>query len=76
MVKSNFGHLGVYRKLERRATTFVLGIWGHVVEKVVKKLGFSQKLGFCTKSCSPRGQKFKEMALEKNFVPTGASGWL
>jgi hypothetical protein len=42
-------------------------VWGHVIEKVVEKLDFSQKLG------PQRGQKFKEMALAKNFVPAVAS---
>ena len=60
-VKSNFDDLGVYGLLVIRATTFILGVWGHFVEKVVEKLGFPKK------SCSLRGQKFKEMALEKFF---------
>jgi hypothetical protein len=40
MVKSNFDDLGVIAKLETRATTFMSGVWGHVIEKVVEKLGF------------------------------------
>ena len=38
MVKSNFDDLGVYGLLVIRATTFILGVWGHFVEKVVEKL--------------------------------------
>ena len=73
MAKSNFDDLGVNRKLERRATTFILGVWGHVVEKVVENLGFTMEIH---KNPVPlRGQKFKDMALEKNFVPTHFSGW-
>ena len=63
MVKSNSDDLGVAGQLEMRATTFILGVRVHVVEKVVENLCFSQKSG------SLRGQKFKQMALEKNFVP-------
>ena len=44
MVKSNFDDLGVYRKLEMRATTFILGVWGHFVEKVVENLGFTMEI--------------------------------
>ncbi len=40
MVKSNFNDLGVVGLLVMRATTFILGVWGHFVEKVVEKLGF------------------------------------
>ena len=43
MVKSNFHDLGVLGQLEMRATTFILGIWGHVVEKVVENLGFTME---------------------------------
>ena len=43
--KSNFDDLGIIRKLRTRATTFILGIWGHVVEEVVENLGFQQKSG-------------------------------
>ena len=38
--KSNFDHLGVVGLLDTQATTFILGVWGHVVEEVVKNLGF------------------------------------
>ena len=69
IVKSNSDDLGVVGLLVMRATTFILGLWGHFVEKVVEKLGFLRK------SCSPRGQKFKEVPLEKNFVPTRISVW-
>ena len=44
MVKSNFDDLGVVGQLEMRATTFILGIWGHVVEKVVENLGFTMEI--------------------------------
>ena len=72
-VKSNFDDLGVYGLLVIRATTFILGVGGHVVEKVVENLGFTMEIH---KNPVPlRGQKCKDMALEKNFVPTGASGW-
>ena len=40
MVKSNFNDLGVVGLLVIRATTFILGVGGHVVEKVAKNLGF------------------------------------
>ena len=63
MVKSNFDDPGVAGLLVMRATTFILGIWGHFVEKVVEKLGFLLKF------CSSGSQKFKEMLLEKIFVP-------
>ena len=44
MVKSNFNDLGVVGQLEMRATTFILGVWGHFVEKVVENLqGNGQK---------------------------------
>ena len=45
MVKSNSDDLGVAEQLEMRATTFILGVWGHVVEKMVENLGFQQKSG-------------------------------
>jgi hypothetical protein len=75
MAKSNFDDLGVFRKLVTWATTFILGVWGHVMEQMVEKLDFSQKLGVSQNPALLRGQKFKDMALEKNFVPTGASDW-
>ena len=45
MANSNFDDLGAVEKLRTRAATFILGIWDHVIEKVVEKLGFSQKSG-------------------------------
>ena len=72
MVKCNFDDLGVVGLLVMRATVFILGVWGHLVEKVVKKLGFFQQ---CKNPVPHRGRKFKEMSLEKNFVPTHFSGW-
>ena len=42
-VKSNFEDLGVVGKLVMRATTFILGVWGHFVEKVVENLGFTME---------------------------------
>ena len=72
MVKCNFDDLGVAELLVMRATVFILGVWGHLVEKVVKKLGFFQQ---CKNPVPHRGRKFKEMSLEKNFVPTHFSGW-
>ena len=59
MVKSAFDDLGVIGKLVTRATTFILGVWGHFVEKVVKNLGFYLKPGSKLKLWV--GQKFKEM---------------
>ena len=50
MVNSNFDDLGVIEKMRMRATTFILGVWGHVIEKVVGKLGFSQKPGSSERS--------------------------
>ena len=44
MVKSNFDDLGVVGLLEMWATTFILGVWGHVVEKVVENLGFTMEI--------------------------------
>ena len=40
MIKSNFDDLGVVGLLVMRATTFISGVWGHFMEKVVKKLEF------------------------------------
>ena len=40
MVKSNFDDHGVVGLLVIRATTFILGVWGHFVEKVVENLEF------------------------------------
>ena len=42
-VKSNFDHLGVVGLLDTQATTFILGVWGHVVEEVAENLGFSKQ---------------------------------
>ena len=72
MVKCNCDDLGVVGLLVMRATAFILGVWGHLVEKVVEKLGFFQQ---CKNPVPQRGQKFKEMPLEKIFVPTHFSGW-
>ena len=44
MVKSNSDDLGIFGQLEMRATTFILGVWGHVVEKVVENLGFTMEI--------------------------------
>ena len=44
MVKSNFDDLGVVGQLEMRATTFILGVWGHVVKEVVKNLDFTMEI--------------------------------
>ena len=63
MVKSNSDDLGVAGLLETWATTFILGVWGHVVEEVVENLGFTMEI---YKNPVPlRGQKCKEMTLEK-----------
>ena len=40
MVKSNYDDLGVVGLLVIRATAFILDVWGHLVEKVAKNLGF------------------------------------
>ena len=40
MVKSNCDDLGVVGLLVMRATAFILGVWGHFVEKVVEKSEF------------------------------------
>ena len=40
MLKSNCDDLGVVGLLVMRATAFILGVGGHLVEKVVEKLGF------------------------------------
>ena len=72
MVKSN--DLGVDGKLKTQATTFILGVRVHVMKKVVENLGLTMEIH---KNLIPlRGQRFKDMALEKNFVPTRVSGWL
>jgi hypothetical protein len=39
------------------------------MEKMVEKLGFSQKLGVSQNPALLRGQKFKDMALEKTLFP-------
>ena len=44
MVKSNFDDLGVVGLLDTQATTFILSVWGHVVEEVVKNLGFTMEI--------------------------------
>ena len=43
MVKSNFDDLGVVGLLVIRATTFILGVGGQFVEKVVENLGFTME---------------------------------
>ena len=73
MVKSNFDDLGVVGQLEMRATTFILGVWGHVVEEVVENLDFTMAIH--KNPVLLRGQKFKQMALEKNFVPMIIPNW-
>ena len=40
MVKSNFNDLSVVGLLVIWTTVFILGVWGHLVEKVAKNLGF------------------------------------
>ena len=72
-VKSNFDDHDVDGKLVLRATTFILGIRVHVVKKVVENLGFTMEIH--KNPVLLRGQKFKQMALEKNFVPMRASDW-
>jgi hypothetical protein len=42
--KSNFDDLGVVGLLVIRATTFILDVWGYVVEKVVENLGFTMEI--------------------------------
>ena len=44
MVKSNSDDLSIFGQLKMRATTFILGVWGHVVEKVVENLGFTMEI--------------------------------
>ena len=44
MVKSNFDDLGGFGQLETQATTFILGVWGHVVEEVVENLDFTMAI--------------------------------
>ena len=41
MVKCNFDDLGVDGLLVMRATAFILGVGGHLVEKVVENLDFT-----------------------------------
>jgi hypothetical protein len=65
--KSNFDDLSVFGLLDTQATTFILGVWGHVVEEVVENLDFTMAIH--KNPALLRGQKFKQMALEKNFVP-------
>jgi hypothetical protein len=43
-VKSNSDDLGVVGLLETRATTFILGVWGHDVKEVVENLGFTMEI--------------------------------
>ena len=73
MVKSKLDDLGVFGLLVIWATTLILGVWGHVVEEVVENLDFTMAIH---KNPAPlRGQKFKQMALEKNFVPMIIPNW-
>ena len=44
MVKSNFDHHSVVGLLDTQATTFILGVWGHVVEEVVENLDFTMAI--------------------------------
>ena len=44
MVKSKLDDLGVFGLLVIWATTFILGVWGHFVEKVVENLGFTMEI--------------------------------
>ena len=60
MVKSNFDDLGVAGQLEMWATTFILGVWGHVVEKVVENLGFTMEIH---KNPIPLGVKNSKICL-------------
>ncbi len=69
MAKSNFDDLGVVRKLETRATTFIPGVWGDVVEKVIEKLGFPQKSG------SPEGSKIQRYNSRKKLCSHGSFRW-
>ncbi len=66
MVKSNFDDLGVVGQLEMRATTFILGVRVHVVEKVVEKLGFPQKSG------SHEGSKIQRYGSRKKLCSHGS----
>ena len=71
--KSNFDDLSVFGLLVIWATTLILGVWGHVVEEVVENLDFTMAIH---KNPAPlRGQKFKQMAVEKNFVPMIIPNW-
>ena len=62
--KSNFDDLGVFGLLVIWATTFILGVWGHVVEEVVKNLGF---LHFFTKILLPEGSKIQTNGSRKKL---------
>jgi hypothetical protein len=44
MVKSNYDDHGVVGLLDMQATTFILGIRVHVVEKMVENLGFTMEI--------------------------------
>ena len=65
--KSNFDDLGVFGLLDTQATTFILGVWGHVVEEVVENIDFTMAIH--KNPALLRGQKFKQMALEKTLFP-------
>ena len=77
MVKSNFDHLGVVGLLDIQATTFIMGVWGHVVEEMVENLDFTIEIH--KNLVLLRGQKFKQMALENFFpceLPIGPKNYL
>ncbi len=42
--KSNFDDLDVVGLLVIWATTFILGVWGHVEEEVAENLGFTMEI--------------------------------
>ena len=67
MVKSKLNDLGVFGLLVIWATTLILGVWGHVVEEVVENLDFTMAIH--KNPVLLRGQKFKQMALEKTLFP-------
>ena len=73
MVKSKLDDLGVFGLLVIWATTLILGVWGHVVEEVAENLDFTMEIH--KNPALLRGQKFKQMALEKNFVPMIIPNW-
>ena len=72
MVKSNFDDLGVVGQLEMRATTFILGVWGHVVKEVVENLGLQWKY---TKILLPEGSKIQTNGSRKKLCSHDNSQW-